>query len=354
MRHGLMLWRENELSADDVRARQKKMSEALAAAGLDALIVYTNHVRSHGVTYLTGFTPYWSDALLLQLPGKKPILATALSKRVGNWIRSVNPTAEIGHSPKPGRLVGEHLAEAGCKRVGVLELDLLPSGLAEEITSVAEVELVDASAVFDSVRCLADEAELRLVKRTFALANEALDNVDTGVATAGEAVSNLERLARDAGAEECYIAVAPDLVRDRRPGRLPNAPIGAVFAVRLSLAYNGVWVRQTRTFTRREDVSGRIAELDADLASLSSDLDLTMPLGPQLERLNLGDSLLDWRLEAPRGTLPLTDVATSTNDHGTRIPFGVLSLTALLDGVPVLAGGPVGLSLTASGKGGVA
>lgn len=345
MRHGLMMWREEELSEEDVQARQNRTSEAMVAAGLDAMVAYTNHVRSHGVTYLTGFTPYWSDALLLLLPNRAPVFSTALSKRVGNWIRSVNPTSEVGHSPKPGRLIGERLAAAGCKRVGVLELDLLPAGLAEEITAAADVQLVDASAMFDSVRRCADEAELRLVRRTHALACEALDRVDINVATAGEAVSNLERLARDAGAEECYIAVAPDLAHDHRPGRLPNARIGDNFAVRLSLAYNGVWIRQTRTFSRDAHLRESISRLDQKLVRLSAELDLTAPLGGQLERLELADQLIDWRLEAPRGTLPLTEVATPASDHGAEISFGVLSLRAALGGCPILAGGPVGLTL---------
>ncbi len=345
MRHGLMMWREEELSEKEVQARQNRISAAMVAAGLDALVVYTNHVRSHGVTYLTGFTPYWSDALLLLLPHQAPVFSTALSKRVGNWIRSVNPTSEVGHSPKPGRLIGERLAAAGCKRVGVLELDLLPAGLAEEITTAADVQLVDASAMFDSVRRVADEAELRLVRRTHALACEALDRVDINVATAGEAVSNLERLARDAGAEECYIAVAPDLAQDHRPGRLPNARIGDHFAVRLSLAYNGVWIRQTRTFSRDAGLRENIARLDEKLVHLAAELDLTAPLGGQLARLELADQLIDWRLETPRGTLPLTEIATPASDRGVEIPFGVLSLRASLGGCQILAGGPVGLAL---------
>jgi len=339
MRRGLMLWREQELSATDVLSRQQRLEAAMKAAGLDAFLVYTNHVRSAGVTYLTGFTPYWSDALLLIVPGKSPLFSTALSKRVGNWIRSVNPTSEVAHSPKPGRLVGERLAAAGCSRIGVLELDRLPAGLAEEIASVSDVEFVDASAVFADVRATADRAELDLVFRAEALAREALQAVDPNQERAGEAVSLLERVAREAGAEECYVAVAPDLEKDSRLGRLGNVPLGRLFAVRLSLAYNGVWIRLTKTFSRDAAVREQVQKLEEAFAEMAPELDLSGPLGPQL--LKMAD-VSAWRLEVPSGTLPLAETANEREDVGTRASYGNLSAAFLLGGATVLLGGPVG------------
>ena len=186
MRRGLMLWREQELSASDVQARQLRLERAMRSADLDAFLVYTNHVRSAGVTYLTGFTPYWADALLLIVPGQKPLFATALSKRVGTWIRSVNPTAEIAHSPKPGRIIGERLASYGCRRIGVLELDRLPAGLAEEMTSVAAFDFLDGSHLFAGVRSERDERELNLVRQADILATQALNAVDPTSGHLGE------------------------------------------------------------------------------------------------------------------------------------------------------------------------
>jgi len=338
-----MLWREQELSEKDVRARQQRLEAAMKTAGLDAFVVYTNHVRSAGVTYLTGFTPYWSDALLLVIPGKSPLFSTALSKRVGNWIRTVNPTSEVAHSPKPGRLVGERLAAAGCRRVGVLELDRLPTGLAEEIMSAADVEFVDGSAVFAGVRVEADRAELDLVHRADALAREALQAVDPNQERAGEAVSLLERVAREAGAEECYVAMAPDLERDARPGRLGGAVLGRSFAVRLSLAYNGVWIRRTQTFSRDAALREQVEKLGESFALMAPDLNLGAPIGPQLAKF--GD-VSSWRLEAPNGTLPLDEVASEKQDAGVRVPYGILSTAVLLSGTTVLVGGPVGLGLS--------
>ena len=65
MRRGLMKWEPAELPEASLTARTERVQAALAAAGFDALVIYTNNVRPAAVTYLTAFTPYWSDAILL-------------------------------------------------------------------------------------------------------------------------------------------------------------------------------------------------------------------------------------------------------------------------------------------------
>ena len=80
-------------------------------------------MRPSAVTWLTGFTPYWSDGIMLVRGRGAPVFATALSKRVANWIRTTDPLSEIVNTPKPGTPVGQRLAAAGRKRVGVLDYD---------------------------------------------------------------------------------------------------------------------------------------------------------------------------------------------------------------------------------------
>ena len=45
MRHGLIQWRDENLSQAEVQTRQDHICAALRAAGLDALLLYTNHIR---------------------------------------------------------------------------------------------------------------------------------------------------------------------------------------------------------------------------------------------------------------------------------------------------------------------
>src|SRR4051812_4039105 len=176
MRRGLMERNPQELPLEVLDARIARLRVRMKSAGLDAFIVYTNLVRPSAVAWLTGFTPYWSEALLLVPRDGKLVFATALSNRVADWIRSTNPVSEVTSTPKPGTLVGERLAkDARVKRVGVLEWDTLPSELADNLAAAAPaVEWADGSALFASLRRTVDEPERRMLARTDKLAVAAL------------------------------------------------------------------------------------------------------------------------------------------------------------------------------------
>src|ERR687889_32892 len=119
MRRGLMGWDAEELPIATLEARLARLRAAMAKDGMDAFVIYTNNTRPSAVAYVTGFTPYWSDALMLVPSAGSPVFATALSKRVSEWIRTTDPLSEIVNTLRPGTLIGERLAK-GMRRVGVL------------------------------------------------------------------------------------------------------------------------------------------------------------------------------------------------------------------------------------------
>jgi Xaa-Pro aminopeptidase len=163
MRRGLMGWDEAELPKSALSARLERLQAAMAHDGLEALLLYTNLVRPAAVCWLTGFTPYWIESLLLVPANGTPMLATALSKRVADWIRTTAWLDEIVNTPKPGTAIGQRLAR--CNRVGVLELDALPAGLYDDIVATApKVELIEADSMFASVRRHLDDAERKLIE----------------------------------------------------------------------------------------------------------------------------------------------------------------------------------------------
>src|SRR4051812_9779494 len=131
MRRGLMEWNASELPVAALDARVARLRGMMKHRGLDAFILYTNNTRPSAVAHLTGFTPYWSEGLLLVPPEGTLIFATALSNRVADWIRANAPGTEVASTPKPGTLLGERLARDKAKRVAVLEYDTLPAELAD-------------------------------------------------------------------------------------------------------------------------------------------------------------------------------------------------------------------------------
>jgi hypothetical protein len=340
---------ESELPQGVLMERIAGLRAVMNRAGLDGFIFYTNLVQPSAVTYLTGFTPYWSDGLLLVPRAGAPVFATALSKRVANWISSTNPVSEIVNTPKPGGAVGRRLAADGCRRVGVLELDRLPGGLYDEIVGAAPaIELIDGSAGFASLRQRIDGAERRLIAHADALAVAALAQVDPERAADAGAVAGLvEKQARLRGAEEAYIAVAPDLAAERRMIRVSGAlPLADRFALRASIAYKGSWVRRTRTFAKHAAGRAAVARADAWFEKLVYAIAADQSVGAQIAaRINelSGATLTGWMAERSIGIYPLQAVASARASERDRIPAGgfmVLTVELVLDGMPWLGAAP--------------
>jgi hypothetical protein len=347
MRRGLMHWDPQELPVAVLEQRIAGLRGAMQSAGLDAFIIYTNLVRPSAVAHLTGFTPYWSEGLLLVPMTGRLAFATALSNRVADWIRSTNPVSEVVSTPRPGRLVGERLAnDASVKRVGVLELDAMPSELADDLAAAAPaLQWIDGRAPFATIRRRFDAAEQRILAHADALAVAALDQVNAAASLdAGTVAGLVEQHARLAGAEEVYVALAPDLAADRRLNRI-SKPMSLAdrFAVRASLAYKGSWVRRTRTFAKDDTV----AQADAWFADVARGIEAGKPIAGQLAaRLEglPGATLAGWMVESCLGSYPLAVAASSRmpgNDAPSDGSFLVLTIELMLDSGPWIGSAPV-------------
>jgi hypothetical protein len=253
-------------AAFDARLARLRAAMAAGPAGLDALLVYTNNTRPAGVSWLCGFAPYFSEAVLVLGRTGAPVLVVALTLRVKPWIERTSRVGAVIHAPRIGieaaRLIAGAHADAA---VGVVEFDSLPAGITGDLREAgARLVLTDASEIFAAVRSKADPAEIMLATHAAAIAAHALAAVPAGMGGgdgaaggSGAVIAAVENAARRAGAEEIYVAVAPDLARDRRlvrmeSGRAGDTPLGTAYAVRASVAYKGCWVRRTRTLLRDE------------------------------------------------------------------------------------------------------
>ena len=347
MRRGLMGWNKDELPITALEARLTRLRTEMDAAGIDAFIVYTNNVRPAAVTWITGFTPYWSDALLLVQQTGAPAFATALSKRVSEWIRTTDPVSEIVNTPKPGEKIGERLKnDPLIRRVGVLEYDTLPAGLAHDLEAAAPaVEWIDGTAMFAGLRRTVDEAERRLLVRCDAIASAALREAESGKAQdAGTLAGLVEQNARLAGAEEAYIAVAPDFDADTRLNRTSQpTPLAERFAVRASISYKGCWVRRIRTFVKDSAAAQADVWLDAVARSIAPDKPLAAQLAEKIKELP-GASLKAWTAESCTGSYPLSVTASSRMTASVAPVSGqflVLTVEMTLNDAPWIGAAPL-------------
>src|SRR5215813_12125562 len=348
MRRGLMGWDEAELPKSVLEARLKLLQDAMAHLGLEALILYTNLVRPAAVCWLTGFTPYWIESLLLVPVSGRPMLATALSKRVADWIRTTAWLDEIVNTPRPGKVIGERIARLW--RVGVLELDAMPAGLYDDIVAAApKVQLLDDPGMFWLVRGSVDDAERRLIEKADALAVAALGQVDVTATDAGTLAGLVEKHARLGGAEEAYIAIAPDLDLDRRLIQVSGpVPLARRFAVRASIAYKGTWVRRTKSFARDPQGAKAMASADTWLAQnkIFGGLPLESQIGASVAMLQATEHAVrrSWMAESCKGSYPLEAIDSSRSPDKQAPTAGaclVLSVDLTVDDVPWLGAAPI-------------
>jgi hypothetical protein len=355
MRRGLMGWNPDELPQAALDARRARLRAAMVCDNLDALVLYTNIVRPSAVCWLTGFTPYWIESLLLLPRDGETLLATALSKRVSDWVRATSRIEEIVNTPRPGAAIGARLAAASARRVGVLEGDALPAALYDDIIAMAPAaRLLDASALFAAERHHIDAAERALIARADALALAALAEIEVmAAADAGALAGLVEKQARLGGAEEAFIAIAPDLDRDRRliPMSRPT-PLAQRFAVRASVAYKGAWVRRTQSFARDAAGANAQARADAWLEKVLGALEAGVPLASQLaDRIASlpGAALRSFMAESCVGSYPLEVVASSRAPAAAAPASGsflVVTVELAVAGIPWLGAAPAFVATT--------
>jgi creatinase/prolidase-like protein len=331
MRRGLIARSLVELPDAVFEARLERVRAAMRQAQCDALVIYTNNTRPAGVSWLAGFVPYWSEALLVVPREAAPYLVVALSFRVKSWIERVSRIGEVLHTPRIGLKAAQQIAAARPDAaVGIVDFDGLPAGIADDMREGGPgLTLRDASALFAALRATADPAEIALTMKAAAIANCALGAVpsDEGL---NAMIAAVERTARNGGAEEVYVAAAPDLDRDCRFRRIEGEPAqGKCFAIRATVAYKGTWVRVVRSFG--DPAMGQRASIELAKAIA------------QLPGVSGFSSFQSWLIEGCRMAQPLEPLLGSRMGPSTPPSFGSLvSVQGVLaiDGRTIPVGAP--------------
>ncbi len=236
------------------------------------------------------------------------------------------------HTPRIG--VEAARVVAGAKDhavVGIVDFDQLSVGIADDLAENGpHLTLSGASDLFTTVRQSADPTEITLATRATAVADAALAHPPRPAGGIRAIVGAVEGEARRRGAEEVYVAAAPDLSRDIRFVRIEDdVTIGPRFALRVSVAYKGVWVRRIVTF----DHDGQL-DLNAiapAFAAAVADLPNNRGFAP----------FASYLVEGCRTGQPLEALMGSRIKDG-HAPGGIVSVQAAttMDGLPVLLGAP--------------
>src|SRR5713226_6514507 len=175
MRRGLISHSKAELPDAVLDARIELVRAAMREPRLDVLVLYSNNTRPAAVSWLTGFVPYWSEALLVVPRSRPPVLVAALTYRVKSWIERVSRVAEVMHTPRVGLEAGRLLANAKADAaVGIADRDGLAAGIADDLRAGGpRLAFSDATSLFERLRAVADPAEIALAAHAAAIAARA-------------------------------------------------------------------------------------------------------------------------------------------------------------------------------------
>ena len=337
MRRGLISRSPVELPDAVLDARLDSLRAAMRDAQLDALIVYTNNTRPAGVSWLAAFVPYWSEALLVVPREDAPYLVAALTFRVKTWIERVSRLGDVLHNPRVGLKAAQQIAAVQKNAaVGVVDFDGFPAGIADDLREGGpDLTLSDASALFSRLRSKADPAEIALATNAATIAHRALTHALAHTKGGGlnAIIGAVEDQARLLGAEEIYLAAAPDLARDARFMRIEGeAALGGSYALRATVAYKGVWVRLIRTFCEpviARQAAARFAQAVAQLPSdrgFASGFDSFLVEGCRMAQPL--EPLMGSRLAATKPLSPgaLVSVQGVLTIDGLHVPVGAPAL----------------------------
>lgn len=251
LKRGRTVWDRALLPEDEYVERTRVLREAMAAAGLDALVSLGHATRPGNFTYLSGYVPPLGWMATVVGLERDPMLVSGGGSREIPFVRTQTWIEELRTSRSlfsgPAEAVADAIAEvcAPGARVGI-------AGAGDALNSVTRTELddalsayslADADQLMESVRAAKRPRELVALRQSRAVAERAveaaLSRFEEG-ASAAEAVLAAERVGRSEGCRDVRV------LGDLGDGQL--APVeelserrGAEFAVYCAVERLGYW-----------------------------------------------------------------------------------------------------------------
>lgn len=277
------LWPIEPFTAEEFRARTDAVREAAKAAGLDAVIAYSNAKIMANVRYLTdyytrfaghqntgsGYYMFGACAALVPVEGE-PLLRTDALWDVAR-ATAMSRYDDVAASTALGADLGREIARRGLERIGVDNWYLFPAHDLFALQREAPKADVSGTLLISSVRAVKSPAELERIRRAERIADAA-------------ALAGMDAVAP--GVTEYEVGLAADTTL-RRLGDLENAG-GCIVSAGVNSASGSSLPTREKVIERGEwvlfDVLPRFDGYCGDIARMRFCGDES-DLSPQLRRL---------------------------------------------------------------------
>lgn len=265
MKRGLVVLDHAELPEAEWRRRLATVRERLRGEGVDVALVYGDVFRSDDIGYLTNLCLYWNETVLAVPVDGEPALLTKLSPRVHSWMRRTSTLTDLRSGTAFGSLVTALLAERQPGTVGLVDAQLWPTPLLDEVVEATSGWTVSRlGGLVRELRSSPSEPELALLRT----AGSELGKAVAGAATcsARDRVSIAELSVRGAGFTDVVVRAnesSVDITGQHRNNwvriaREFEGPLTAALSEVVSAARPGVGVAELGAAAQ-----ARLAGLDA-------------------------------------------------------------------------------------------
>lgn len=210
MKRGLVVLDPQEIPAEELAGRVKKLQSKLQQQGIAAALIYGDVYRSGDITYLTNNCIYWNEGVLMVPASGEPALLTKLSSRVHTWMRAISNLKDLQSGPDIAGMVKKFLGDATPGTVGLAEMDWWPAGVVDDLRAkLTGWQLQDLGQIVQLEREQPSASELKLLQGSSEISAKAvavgLDHSLSNFDRAGKA----ELAARMAGVEDVLVLCHP-------------------------------------------------------------------------------------------------------------------------------------------------
>jgi len=265
-----MISKDASLSPQERERRHQALRQAMAEAGIDVLLLASlGHDNQRGpVRYVSNWrSPTFSDYVLLPLQGEMT-LCTHYPKYVdlAREHCGVQSAVATPYGQEDADVIARLLADWGLKRLGLVGPATMSARFHQSLLAALspDVEVIDATGLFESVRSIKSEEEVALIREAARLADLAFETFQEAARPGRkeyEILADVEHALRLRGAEEVFFIVGSGERPVNRFWDMADRTLEAgdafIFCIELC-ASGGYWTQFVRTVTLgppREEVS---------------------------------------------------------------------------------------------------
>lgn len=253
LKRGCSTWDPNQVPAEVFQTRLAAVRDQMERQNLDALVIYGDNYSFADLCYLTNYFPKvrggiavvpWEGAvsMLLNIGSRDVPFAKTLT-----WVEDVRASNQVGADG------AKLLKEKGFEKA---KIGLIDSGqgfplpqLEEMKTALPQVNWQDCAPMFQPLRLVKTPQELAAMREAGRLLQEICAGAE-GFTESGrkeyEVVADIDRLARDKGAEDIRILAGEK--RLNPPSFKQAGMIGGHWAIYLAVQHERYWAEAGRTF----------------------------------------------------------------------------------------------------------